>query len=100
MKIIIFFLLSVSLYAQDVIQVGRGGGSYLYTVATDTNQIVNGDLYLYGNFTRTQADTGAYSFRPFIVWKYATGTYDSSAALRINSTLDRKSTRLNSSHIT
>src|SRR5574343_489099 len=91
MKTIIFPLLfTFSLFAQDVITVGRGSGSYTYVVTTGTNQIVNGDLYLYGNFTKTQTDTGAYSFRPYIVWKYTGGSYDSSAALRIaNSFLSR-----------
>src|SRR5574343_409541 len=90
MKIILTILISISLFAQDVIQVGRGSGSYTYVVTTGTNQIVNGDLYLYGNFTKTLSDTGAYSFRPYIVWKYTNGTYDSSAALRIaNSFLSR-----------
>ncbi|GJQ44051.1 MAG: hypothetical protein JETCAE03_35490 [Ignavibacteriaceae bacterium] len=73
-----------------MISVGKGSGSYTYNVTTGTDLIINGDLYLYGHITKTQSDTGAYSFRPYIVWKYTGGSYDSSAALRIaNSFLSR-----------
>ena len=79
----IIFLLTITSFAQEVISVSRGSGSYIYTVTTDTNQIVNGDLWLYGNLQKTLTDTGAYSFKPYIVWKYTGGSYDSSIALRI-----------------
>lgn len=80
--LLIFILTTIS-FAQDVISVSRGSGSYVYTVTTGTDQIVSGDLYLYGNLTKTLTDTGTYSFRPYIVWKYTNGAYDSSIALRI-----------------
>lgn len=81
MRIILFFLLSISLFAQeDVITVGRGSGSYTYTVTTGTDLMINGDLYLYGHLNKTQSDTGAYSIRKYIVWKYTGGTYDSTSA--------------------
>ena len=60
----LWLILSVSLFAQEMISVGKGSGSYTYNVTTGTDLIINGDLYLYGHITKTQSDTGAYSFRP------------------------------------
>lgn len=83
MKTLIIFLFSISLFAQEATIVGKGSGSYVYDVSTGTDQIINGDLYLYGNLTRTLTDTGTYHPRYYLVWKYTTGTYDSVAGLRI-----------------
>lgn len=83
-SLILTILISVSLFAQEATTVSRGSGSYTYDVTTGTNQIVNGDLYLYGNFTRTLTDTGSYSFHFYIVWKYTNGTYDSTRTLALN----------------